>query len=75
MCLSLRYISDNQSTLPFLRERDFPAVVFKVFVNVYMHVCVQVCHTNAGSCRGQKRARSPPELELELLVNRVGAGN
>jgi hypothetical protein len=35
-----------------------------VCVCTRVHVCVSVCHMNAGACKDQKKALDPLEMEL-----------
>lgn len=44
-----------------------------LFSRLYVSVGVRLCavHTNAGACRGQKRAPDPFELELQTVVTLV----
>jgi hypothetical protein len=40
-----------------------------VCLSVYMYVCMYV-HVSLGACRGSNRSKHPPELELQVVVNR-----
>lgn len=64
--------------------------VYVPLCNVHVYVCVtcmctpsvmcmcvwvSVCHMNVSTCKGRQGALCPLELELQVLVYHVGAGN